>query len=300
MKKVVGLGACVYDTLISCENYPKEDTKQRAENVFVSGGGPVSNALVVMSKLGVRAEYIGVLAKDAAGDYLLKDFADCGVGTAGIVRAGSRSFTSYILLSERGNTRTCVFDRGNAPDDPQLLDFTRLDGADVLHLDGNSLQCALAAAKYAQAHGIKVSLDAGGLYEGIENLLPYIDILIPSAEFAQGITGKKDIAGAMQMLQNKYSPEVLVVTDGKNGGFYWEECPKHYNAVKVKAADTNGAGDTFHGAFLTAYLHGKRLSECCRYASAVSAYKCMYFGTRHFSLNKYIAEKLFLGVETKE
>ena len=293
MKKVVGLGACVYDTLISCENYPKEDTKQRAENVFVSGGGPVSNALVVMSKLGVRAEYIGVLAKDAAGDYLLKDFADCGVGIDDIVRAGSRSFTSYILLSESGNTRTCVFDRGDVPDDPLLLDFTRLDGADVLHLDGNSLQCALAAAKYAQAHGIKVSLDAGGLYEGIENLLPYIEILIPSAEFAQGITGKKDIAGAMQTLQNRYSPEVLVVTDGKNGGFYWEECPKHYNAVKVKAVDTNGAGDTFHGAFLVAYLQGKTVEQSCCYASVVSAYKCTYFGARHYPLNERIMKNFF-------
>lgn len=280
MKRVVGLGACVYDTLIECGAYPQEDTKYKADNVFVSGGGPVSNALAVLSKLGVRAEYIGVLAKDAAGDCLLKDFTACGVSTAGIVRAGSRSFTSYILLSESGNTRTCVFDRGDVPDDPQLLDFSCLNGADVLHLDGNSLQCALAAAKYAQAHGIKVSLDAGGLYEKIENLLPYIDILIPSAEFAQGITGKKDIAAAMQALQSKYSPEVLVVTDGKNGGFYWEEGARHYNAVKVRAVDTNGAGDTFHGAFIAAYLSGRAAEECCKYASRVAAYKCAHRGLR--------------------
>ena len=29
MKKVVGLGACVLDTLISCDKYPVEDTKQK-------------------------------------------------------------------------------------------------------------------------------------------------------------------------------------------------------------------------------------------------------------------------------
>ena len=55
MKKIVGLGACVYDTLITCDKYPIEDTKHQAGNIFVSGGGPVGNALVVASKLGVRA-----------------------------------------------------------------------------------------------------------------------------------------------------------------------------------------------------------------------------------------------------
>ena len=32
MKKVVGLGACVLDTLISCDTYPTEDKKQKAES----------------------------------------------------------------------------------------------------------------------------------------------------------------------------------------------------------------------------------------------------------------------------
>ena len=48
MKTVVGLGACVFDTLIECKEFPKEDTKLKAENTFISGGGPVGNALVIM------------------------------------------------------------------------------------------------------------------------------------------------------------------------------------------------------------------------------------------------------------
>jgi len=36
MKKVVGLGACVLDTLIDCDKYPIEDTKQKAENIVLS------------------------------------------------------------------------------------------------------------------------------------------------------------------------------------------------------------------------------------------------------------------------
>lgn len=294
MKKVVGLGACVLDTLISCDTYPAEDKKQKAESIFLSGGGPVGNALVVISKLGVQAEVIGGFGGDNAGKYLLDDFKKYGVGVENAtVLPTATSFTSYIVLAKDKASRTCVFDRGTVTDNPQNINFSAIDGADVLHLDGNYIECAIAAAKYAKERGVKVSLDAGGLYAGIERLLPYVDIFIPSAEFALGLTGKTQIEGAMYALNEKYAPELLVVTDGSNGGFYWENGKAvHYDSVKVKAVDTNGAGDTFHGAFVAAYCEGKSLEACCVFASKVAAYKCMHTGARTYELNKEIAEKL--------
>lgn len=290
MKKVVGLGACVFDTLISCDIYPTEDTKQKAKSVFVSGGGPVGNALVVMSKLGLKTQVIGGFGGDSAGNYLLEDFKKYGVDVeSATILKDKTSFTSYILLSENNATRTCVFDRGTVTDDPDNLKLDTLNDTNVLHLDGNYLESAIVAAKYARDNGVKVSLDAGGLYQGIERLLPYVDILIPSAEFALGITNQKDIPLAMAVLFEKYNPEILVVTDGKNGGYFWSnEKAVHYDSVKVNAVDTNGAGDTFHGAFITAYCDGKSIRECCEFASKVAAYKCTQKGARTFELNKSI------------
>ena len=204
MKKVVGLGACVLDTLISCDSYPAEDKKQKAESIFLSGGGPVGNALVVISKLGVKTEVIGGFGSDNAGKYLLDDFKKYGVGVENAtVVEGTTSFTSYIVLAKDKASRTCVFDRGSVPDEPNNLQLSAIDNADVLHLDGNYLECAIAAAKYAKEKGVKVSLDAGGLYAGIERLLPYVDILIPSAEFALGLTKKSTVEAAMYALNEK-------------------------------------------------------------------------------------------------
>ena len=90
-------------------------------------------------------------------------------------------------------------------------------------------------------------------------------------------------------MQQTYNPEILVVTDGSNGGYYYENGKAvHYDSVKVQAVDTNGAGDTFHGAFVSQYIEGKDVAECCRFASAVSAYKCLHHGVRDFELNKSI------------
>jgi sulfofructose kinase len=247
----------------------------------------------VISKLGVQTEIIGGFGSDSAGKYLLDDFKKYGVGVENAtVIEGATSFTSYIVLAKDKASRTCVFDRGSVLDDPNNVRLSAIDDADVLHLDGNYLECAITAAKYAKEKGVKVSLDAGGLYAGIERLLPYVDILIPSAEFALGLTGETEIKAAMSALNEKYAPEILVVTDGSNGGFYWENGAVHYDSIKVKAVDTNGAGDTFHGAFIAAYCEGKSLRDCCVFASKVAAYKCMHTGARTYALSKEIAENL--------
>lgn len=292
MKKVVGLGACVLDTLIECDKYPIEDKKQKAQSIFLAGGGPVANALVVMGKLGVKTEVIGAFASDNSADYILDDFNKYGVETKNTVRVkDTTSFVSYIVLSQETKSRTCVFDRGTVPDDIKNVNLNAIDDAFVLHLDGNYLKSAIASAEYAKSKGVKVSLDAGGLYDNIEKLLPLVDILIPSAEFAIGLTGEKDIPTAMNVLYSKYKPEVLVVTDGSNGGYYYQngEAIK-YKSYKVEAVDTNGAGDTFHGAFVAAYCEGKSVAECCDFASAVAAYKCKNKGARTYQLNKQIID----------
>ncbi|MBR0190405.1 MAG: carbohydrate kinase family protein [Clostridia bacterium] len=289
MKKIVGLGACVYDTLISCDKYPEEDTKQMAESVFVSGGGPVGNALVVASKLGVKTEVIGAFANDDAGKYLIEDFKKYGVKTDSVkIVDGARSFTSYIVLSRETETRTCVFDEGNVPDEPDIVNLSAIRGAGVLHLDGNYIKSAICAAKFAKEYGVITSLDAGGLYNGIERLLPYIDILIPSAEFIKGFTKETDIKTAMKKILSLYSPEVLVVTNGADGGYYSDNGKiLHYNGITVNAVDTNGAGDTFHGAFLAAYSGGKSIGKCCEFASKVAAFKCMNKGVRTLCFDSF-------------
>ena len=97
----------------------------------------------------------------------------------------------------------------------------------------------------------------------------------------------------MYALNEKYSPEILVITDGSNGGYYMQNGQAvHYESVKVKAVDTNGAGDTFHGAFVAAYCEGKTIEKCCEFASKVAAYKCTQIGARTYALNKDIADNL--------
>jgi len=148
-------------------------------------------------------------------------------------------------------------------------------------VDGNDMAAAIAGAKLAKKSGTKVLYDAGGLYEGVENLLPYADLLIPSEEFALGHTGAKTAEEAAKILFKKYNPEIVVITQGKNGGILYDGTQvQSYPAFVVDAVDTNGSGDVFHGAFAFCVTKGYNYFKACTFSSAVSALKCTKFGAR--------------------
>ena len=283
MGKIVGIGACVMDTLVNVPHYPKEDTKLRATNSKPAGGGPVATGLVAAAKLGADTEYIGVLSDDNGGKFLMQDFAKYGVSTAHVdVKSGCRSFTSVIWLSAETTTRTCVFDKGDLP--PLVLNDVQKEAiaaADLLMVDGNEMDAAVEAAQFARAHGTKVLYDCGGLYEGVARLLAETDIMIPSEEFALGHTGAATAEEAAKALWETYHPEVIVITQGKRGGILFDgEKVIPYPIYPAVVVDSNGSGDVFHGAFANAVTRGYDYENCCHFSSAVSGLKCTGIGAR--------------------
>ena len=283
MNKIVGIGACVFDTLYNIPTYPTEDTKMRASASKPSGGGPVATGLVAAAKLGASAAYIGTLSSDTGGVYLKGDFEKYGVCTDYVkVKEGYRSFASVLWLCADKATRTCVFDKGNLP--ALVLDEKDKEAirkAEILMVDGNELSAAIDAARIAKDSCTKVLYDCGGLYEGIEPLLALTDIMIPSEEFALGHTGAKTPEEAAKMLYERYSPEVIVITCGSKGGIVFlngEIIP--YPVYPVDAVDTNGSGDVFHGAFAAGVLRGFDYVRCAHFSSATSAIKCTGTGAR--------------------
>ena len=271
------------DTLINVPHYPTEYTKLRATNSKPAGGGPVATGIVAASKLGTDTEYIGVLSDDNGGQFLLKDFAKYGVSTEHVdVKAGYRSFTSVIWLSAATTSRTCVFDKGNLP--PLVLNDEQkkvIADAQLLMVDGNEMDAAVEAAKIARENGVKVLYDCGGLYDGVERLLAYTDIMIPSEEFSLGHTGAKTAEEAAQKLYDTYHPEVIVITQGKRGGVLFDGNKSiSYPIYPAEVVDSNGSGDVFHGAFAAAFVRGYDYETCCHFSSAVSAIKCTGVGAR--------------------
>jgi sulfofructose kinase len=74
---------------------------------------------------------------------------------------------------------------------------------------------------------------------------------------------------------------VVVETVGAEGCYTATESDLFFTpAFEVEVVDTTGAGDVFHGAFLSALLEGLPMRRVVQYASAAAAASCTRLGGR--------------------
>jgi Sugar kinases, ribokinase family len=116
----------------------------------------------------------------------------------------------------------------------------------------------------------------------MKSVLGLIDILKISDEELPLLTGTDDYDAGTGLLYEKYGIPLILLTLGAKGAYYrrGEETGKA-DGFKVRVADTNGAGDTFFGAFLSrmaalgiyrpADLSPEQLCECVRIANLAAS-----------------------------
>ena len=294
----VGLGFCSNDYLALLPGIPIDNKVQMLEHL-VQGGGPAATATVAAARLGLSAAFIGVAGDDEPGKWILRDFETEKVSTEGmVIRKGHTSAIAYCWIDSPIGKRSVAWTRGTLPElKAEEVNLELVRQAKILHLDGHNPQAALAAAKEARRHDIPVLLDAGTLRDGVRELLPYVTVLIASELFARQYSGQNDLRKAIFKLAET-GAEVTGVTMGKDGSMVLDggkilHCP----AFEIEPVDTTGAGDVYHAGFAVRYLETHDLMECMRFASAVSAIKCLKLGGRagipvRQQVDEFLAEHL--------
>ena len=82
MASVVGIGAAVFDILMTVDAFPREDTKLRGLETKFQCGGPCATGLVAISKLGESASYMGTVGDDMYGTFVKAEMERYGVDTS--------------------------------------------------------------------------------------------------------------------------------------------------------------------------------------------------------------------------
>jgi ribokinase len=279
---VIGLGCAAMDIVARVPNIPSQNEKIHALEMERSGGGPVATALVVVSRLGFKASFIGQVGDDFAGRFVLNQFRKEGVAVIHeVVHRETRSQISMVLVDEKTGDRTIVSGRGElAPAGPTDLRINAVKFGSILHVDGYDMKAAIAAAKIAQREGIVVVYDCGSVKDGTIELLRNTDIAVVSKKFARQLADTADYERVCLMLR-EHGPEYVGVTLGRRGVYAMDDYSFfHVPAFDVTVIDTTGAGDVFHGAIDVGLLLGLGFREILILASAVSALKCGELGGR--------------------
>lgn len=278
--RVVGLGQASFDFLGHLPCYPEEDSKAELVELVTGCGGPVATALVALSRLGVKTSFVGTVGDDRFGAEIIRFLKTESVDVSFLKSArGSTSQLAFIAVSS-GGARTVFWHPGSAPPpEPSEIDLSLFPGARVLHLDGLKIEASVEAARQARATGVAVVLDAGTFREETARLLPLVDILIASEHFAEPLVGPDAPEHKAIEALASFGAAQVVITLGAGGsiGFDGAEIIRQ-PAFPVKAVDTTGAGDVYHGAYIYRLLDGSDMAGCMKFASAAAALKCTVSG----------------------
>lgn len=282
---VVGFGTNAVDFLIQVPSYPKFDSKLELTEYTRSAGGEVATTVVGLARLGVKTAYAGRFGTDEAGNYGLQTLIDEGVNTNFAEQiAGARTQIAFIIIDERNGERTIIWKRD------KQLSFAKEEVSDeiaklgqILHFTPHDTEACTKLAKIARENKTLVSIDIDNVFEGIEELLPLVDIFISSAEFAENFTGINDKKEALKELKSRYNYKIAGMTLGETGSLML--CENEFIETKGYPVpngckDTTGAGDAFRTGFLYGLLKNESVEMSARMANAVAALKCREIGAR--------------------
>jgi sugar/nucleoside kinase (ribokinase family) len=281
----VGFGLNAVDHLIVVPEYPRFDTKIRFTDHQRSAGGQTATAMVALQRLGMKTAYAGRFGSDDAGIFGRDSLAKTGVNLeyAETIEDATNQL-AFIIIDARSGERTIIWDRDErlsyrADDVPTDL----ASRGRVLHLDAHDPPACAAMARVARDAEAIVTADIDNVYEGVEDLLPLIDVLITSSEFPHRLMGIADLQTSLREMKSRFGCPIVGATLGARGALVYcegEFLESSGFAVPGGCRDTTGAGDAFHAGFIYAMLRGEDLEDCMRTANAVGALKCRELGAR--------------------
>lgn len=281
----VGFGTNAVDYLIQVPEYPAFNSKIHLTDYVQSAGGEVATTMVGLQRLGLKTAYAGRFGTDKEGDFGLQTLRDEGVNTDFAEQVpGARTQIAFIIIDERNGERTVIWHRDKklscGENDAPTEIATK---GKVFHFTPHDTRACLKMAQKAKASGAIVSIDIDSIFEGIEELLPLVDVLISSQEFPAKLFGNLDNQKALKQLQSRFGCAVVGMTLGESGSLIFSQdtfVQTEGFAVPNGCKDTTGAGDSFRAGFLYGLLSGKTIETSAQMANAVAALKCRTVGAR--------------------
>ncbi len=273
---VVGVGLAVVDLKATVTSIPKIEETVLVLDFYKHHGGPVANALVTLQRLGLKTGYMGMLGNDEYGNFIADGMRAEGIDMSSLRLAdGENTPFSMVMVDATTKKRSIAFNPGcGLMVPPECIDLGMIRSARLLHVDIYT-PAVRAACEAAKGAGVPISVDADGLYPGLEELLEMADIFMPAREIGCELVNEEDPLAAAEKLRKQYKLDLVVVTRGKEGSVTVtaKETVSAPGFV-IEAVDTTGAGGVFQGAYLYGHLMGWPSQRTARFANAAAAIMC--------------------------
>jgi len=206
---VVGVGALNLDKLFKVNLIAKKEEEAAVLDFKESGGGSAANTVVGLARLELKTGFIGNVAADREGKFLLEEFRKEGVDTNGItVSEMGRSGTVMGYIDPKGDRALYVDPGVNDQLDFNDIDLEYVSGTEFLHLSSFVAEKPFNAQKrlITKVSDVKICFDPGALYarKGLAALKPLIKrsyAVFPNEIEVKLLTGQDYREGAKKFIE---------------------------------------------------------------------------------------------------
>ena len=268
---VTVVGACILDVLgRPVETIPPGQGSVRLTEIRATAAGTAAGPAVDLAKLGARVRVLGALGDDLLGDIVAAAMARHGVDTTGLVRKKEAQTSATILPIRPNGERPAL----HVPGATRLfthadIDQANLEGSRALLIGAPDALAGMTSdeladiASRARSHGALVAVDVlhPGRPQDLERLAPLLaqaDWFLPNADQLLALTGRRDLAEAMNHIHSLGTQGVAVTlgADGCLVATRQDRAPEAVPALAVDVVDTTGCGDGFTAGMLAGLLLG--------------------------------------------
>ena len=260
----------------------------------MSGGGSAGNTVTAVNQFGGKSFYSCLVAKDELGKFFLDDLKATGIDTnlAHENCPEGESGRCLVMTSPDAERTMNTFLGVSSFFSAEHIDEEAIKNSEYIYLEGylvaspKGLEAMKVAKKVAEHNKVAVALTFSDpsmvkyFSTQMEEIVgASIDLLFCNEEEALIFTGANDIIEAREKLMKV--AKRFVMTLGSNGALIFDgDTFIQIEPYKVRAIDTNGAGDMFAGTFLYAITHGHSYAEAGKLASLASSKVVSQFGPR--------------------
>jgi ribokinase len=289
---VLVVGDANPDLILTGDVVPRfGQAEQLVDSATLTIGGSAAITAHALARLGRPVWLVAAVGADRFGDQMCADLAAAGVGVDQVVRRQDAPTGLTVVLSQRADR--AILTLPGAISSLRGVEVARAATAAAsaglrhVHVSSLFLQPDLARdlpelLAEVRRLGVTTSLDTNddpsGRWEGVDALLPHLDLLLPNRAEAVALARETEPRRAAAVLAAR--GPVVVVKDGAHGAFAVTPAGDLVDALAEprSSVDTTGAGDTFGAAFVDAWLDGSELSRCLRRAVLAGAFAVSALG----------------------
>lgn len=263
--KVLCIGHATYDVVIPVDSYPVENTKNRVNNITYCGGGPSSNAAYLLGKWGIDTYFCGSAGDDYPARVIESELKKVGVNIDYLIKDKTYKTTkSYIMVNTSNASRTTLSVQDK---NKNINDIDIKIKPDIILIDGHEAE--LSKKVINDNKDSIVVIDADRCTHDVIQLCKLSDYIVCSKTFALDYTNSDDVNIMLERLNNDFDGEVVITLES-DGCAYYDNGTKIIKSIPVKAVDTTGAGDIFHGAFIYGLINNWDMYKILTFASVTS------------------------------